>query len=141
MQRSSQGASLIAISSQIPGRTFPVEILYAKQPKSDYLDAALATVLQIHLIEPECDILLFLTSQEEIDFACQSLYEGMKGLSKNVPELIMLPVYSALPSEMQLRIFNPAPPGKRKVVVATNVAEASLTIDDIFYVVDLGFAK
>ncbi|KAK9905350.1 hypothetical protein M0R45_000285 [Rubus argutus] len=125
----------------IPGRTFPVEILYTKQPESDYLDASLITVLQIHLTEPEGDILLFLTGQEEIDFACQSLFERMKGLGKNVPELIILPVYSALPSEMQSRIFDPAPPGKRKVVVATNIAEASLTIDGIFYVIDPGFAK
>lgn len=125
----------------IPGRTFPVEILYAKQPESDYLDAALITVLQIHLTEPEGDILLFLTGQEEIDHACQSLYERMKGLGKDVPELIILPVYSALPSEMQSRIFEPPPPGKRKVVVATNIAEASLTIDGIFYVIDPGFAK
>ncbi|KAG0465381.1 hypothetical protein HPP92_019545 [Vanilla planifolia] len=125
----------------IPGRTFPVEILYAKQPESDYLDAALMTVLQIHVTEPEGDILLFLTGQEEIDHACQSLYERMKGLGKNVPDLIILPVYSALPSEMQSRIFEPPPPGKRKVVVATNIAEASLTIDGIFYVIDPGFAK
>lgn len=125
----------------IPGRTFPVEILYAKQPESDYLDAALITVLQIHLTEPEGDVLVFLTGQEEIDHACQSLYERMKGLGKDVPELIILPVYSALPSEMQSRIFDPAPPGKRKVVVATNIAEASLTIDGIFYVIDPGFAK
>ncbi|KAI4382005.1 hypothetical protein MLD38_008020 [Melastoma candidum] len=125
----------------IPGRNFPVEILYTKQPESDYLDAALITVLQIHLTEPEGDILLFLTGQEEIDFACHSLYERMKGLGENVPELIILPVYSALPSEMQSRIFDPAPPGKRKVVVATNIAEASLTIDGIYYVVDPGFAK
>ncbi|KAK4483666.1 hypothetical protein RD792_010867 [Penstemon davidsonii] len=125
----------------IPGRTFPVEILYTKQPESDYLDASLITVLQIHLTEPEGDILLFLTGQEEIDYACQCLYERMKGLGKNVPELIILPVYSALPSEMQSRIFDPAPPGKRKVVVATNIAEASLTIDGIFYVIDPGFAK
>ncbi|KAF5204866.1 Atp-dependent rna helicase dhx8 [Thalictrum thalictroides] len=125
----------------IPGRTFPVEILYTKQPESDYLDAALITVLQIHLTEPKGDILLFLTGQEEIDHACQSLYERMKGLGKNVPELIILPVYSALPSEMQSRIFELAPSGKRKVVVATNIAEASLTIDGIFYVIDPGFAK
>ncbi|XP_026434730.1 probable pre-mRNA-splicing factor ATP-dependent RNA helicase DEAH5 isoform X1 [Papaver somniferum] len=125
----------------IPGRTFPVEIMYTKQPESDYLDASLITVLQIHLTEPEGDILLFLTGQEEIDHACQSLYERMKGLGRNVPELIILPVYSALPSEMQSRIFDPAPPGKRKVVAATNIAEASLTIDGIFYVIDPGFAK
>ncbi|KAL8160868.1 hypothetical protein V2J09_012357 [Rumex salicifolius] len=125
----------------IPGRTFPVEILYTKQPETDYLDASLITVLQIHLTEPEGDILVFLTGQEEIDYACQCLFERMKALGKDVPELIILPVYSALPSEMQSRIFEPAPPGKRKVVVATNIAEASLTIDGIFYVVDPGFAK
>ncbi|KAL6523614.1 hypothetical protein OROGR_017217 [Orobanche gracilis] len=90
----------------IPGRTFPVEILYTKQPESDYLDASLITVSQIHLTEPEGDILLFLTGQEEIDYACQCLYERMKGLGKNVPELIILPVYSALPSEMQSKILN-----------------------------------
>ncbi|KAM5582342.1 putative pre-mRNA-splicing factor ATP-dependent RNA helicase DEAH5 [Rosa sericea] len=125
----------------VPGRTFPYNVLYVKEPESDYLDAALITVLQIHLQEPEGDILLFLTGQEEIDFACQILYERMKALGKDVPELIILPVYSALPSEMQSRIFDPAPPGKRKVVVATNIAEASLTIDGIFYVIDPGFAK
>ncbi|KAH7844889.1 hypothetical protein Vadar_032704 [Vaccinium darrowii] len=125
----------------IPGRTYPVDILYTKQPESDYLDAALITVMQIHLTEPEGDILVFLTGQEEIDQACQCLYERMKVLGKNVPELLILPVYSALPSEMQSRIFEPAPPGKRKVVVATNIAEASLTIDGIFYVIDPGFAK
>ncbi|PIA55351.1 hypothetical protein AQUCO_00800241v1 [Aquilegia coerulea] len=103
--------------------------------------STLITVLQIHATEPEGDILLFLTGQEEIDHACQSLYERMKRLGKGVPELIILPVYSALPSEMQSRIFDPAPPGKRKVVVATNIAEASLTIDGIFYVIDPGFAK
>ena len=125
----------------IPGRTFPVEIMYTKQPETDYLDAALITVMQIHLTEPEGDVLVFLTGQEEIDTACQILYERMKGLGPNVPELIILPVYSALPSEMQTRIFDPAPPGTRKVVVATNIAEASLTIDGIFYVVDPGFSK
>lgn len=64
----------------------------------------------------------------------------MKDL-KDVDELIPLPVYSALPSDMQQKIFEPAPPGKRKCVIATNIAEASLTIDGIYYVVDPGFAK
>ncbi|KAI3464034.1 hypothetical protein Pfo_020697 [Paulownia fortunei] len=125
----------------IPGRFFPVDILYSKQPESDYLDASLITVLQIHLSEPEGDILVFLTGQEEIDYACQCLHKRMKGLGENVPELIILPVYSALPSEMQSRIFEPAHPGKRKVIVATNIAAASLTIDGISYVIDPGFAK
>ncbi|KYR02006.1 DEAD/DEAH box helicase [Tieghemostelium lacteum] len=125
----------------IPGRTFPVDIRYTKEPETDYLDAALITVMQIHLTEPPGDILLFLTGQEEIDTSCQILYERMKALGKQVPELIILPVYSALPSEMQTKIFEPAPPGSRKVVIATNIAETSLTIDGIFYVIDPGFSK
>lgn len=125
----------------IPGRTFPVEILYSKEPESDYLDAALVTVMQIHLTEPMGDILVFLTGQEEIDTACEVLYERMKALGPNVPDLIILPIYSALPSEMQSRIFDPAPPGSRKVVIATNIAETSITVDGIYYVVDPGFHK
>ncbi|KAI7876376.1 hypothetical protein K492DRAFT_231980 [Lichtheimia hyalospora FSU 10163] len=125
----------------IPGRTYPVEVLYTKDPEPDYLDAALITVMQIHLSEPPGDILLFLTGQEEIDTSCEILYERMKALGSEVPELIILPVYSALPSEMQSRIFDPAPPGSRKVVIATNIAETSITIDGIYYVVDPGFVK
>ena len=87
------------------------------------------------------DILVFLTGQEEIDSACEILYDRMKALGPDVPELIILPVYAALPSEMQSRIFDPAPPGSRKVVIATNIAETSLTIDGIFYVIDPGFVK
>jgi ATP-dependent RNA helicase DHX8/PRP22 len=125
----------------IPGRTFPVEILYTKEPESDYLDAAMITVMQIHLSEPVGDILVFLTGQEEIDTCCETLYTRMQALGDLAPELIILPVYSALPSEMQSRIFEPAPAGSRKCVVATNIAEASLTIDGIYYVVDPGFSK
>uniref|UniRef100_A0A914WHZ1 RNA helicase n=1 Tax=Plectus sambesii TaxID=2011161 RepID=A0A914WHZ1_9BILA len=125
----------------IPGRTFPVEILYTREPETDYLDASLITVMQIHLTEPPGDILVFLTGQEEIDTSCEVLFERMKSLGPDVPELIILPVYGALPSEMQTRIFDPAPPGSRKVIIATNIAETSLTIDGIYYVVDPGFVK
>lgn len=125
----------------IPGRTFPVEIMYSKEPESDYLDAALVTVMQIHLTEPPGDILLFLTGQEEIETSCEILYERMKALGPSVPELTILPVYSQLPSEMQSKIFEPAEPGCRKVVIATNIAETSITIDHIYYVIDPGFVK
>jgi ATP-dependent RNA helicase DHX8/PRP22 len=125
----------------IPGRTFPVEILYVKEPESDYLEAAIITVMQIHLDQPAGDILVFLTGQEEIDTCCETLYTRMQALGDLAPELIVLPVYSALPSEVQSRIFEPAPTGARKCVVATNIAEASLTIDGIYYVVDPGFSK
>jgi ATP-dependent RNA helicase DHX8/PRP22 len=126
---------------RIPGRTFPVEILYCKEPETDYLEASLITVMQIHLSEPAGDILVFLTGQEEIDTSAEILYGRMKALGDLAPELIILPVYGALPSEMQSRIFEPAPHGSRKVIIATNIAEASLTIDGIYYVVDPGFCK
>jgi ATP-dependent RNA helicase DHX8/PRP22 len=77
----------------IPGRTYPVEIMYTKEPESDYLDASLITVMQIHLSEPPGDILLFLTGQEEIDTACEILFERMKALGPKVPELLILPIF------------------------------------------------
>jgi len=125
----------------IPGRTFPVEILYSKEPESDYLDAAITTTLEVHLTEPPGDILVFLTGQEEIDTACEVLFERMKALGSGVPELEILPIYSALPTELQSRVFEPAAPGSRKVVIATNIAETSLTIDGIVYVIDAGYVK
>lgn len=97
--------------------------------------------MQIHLTEPAGDILLFLTGQEEIDTSCDILYERIKALGPSVPELIILPVYSALPTEIHSRIFEAAPPGSRKVIIATNIAETSITIDDIYYVIDPGFVK
>ena len=125
----------------IPGRTHPVEYLYTKEPEADYLGTSLVTAMQIHLSEPPGDILLFLTGQGETDMACQILNERMRILGPKVPELIILPIYSALPSESQSRVFEPTPPGARKLVVATNVAETSLTIPGIYYVIDPGFSK
>ncbi|KAJ8606233.1 hypothetical protein MRB53_041105 [Persea americana] len=125
----------------IPGRTFPVEIMYSREPESDYLDAALTTVMQIHLTEKPGDILLFLTGKEEIDTSCEILFERMKALGPAVPEMVILPIYGALPSETASRIFEPPPPGGRKVVIATNIAETSITIDGIYFVIDPGFVK
>ncbi|WEJ96399.1 DEAH-box ATP-dependent RNA helicase prp22 [Yamadazyma tenuis] len=126
---------------KIPGRTFPVEVLYTKEPEMDYLSAALDSVIQIHVSEPEGDILVFLTGQDEIDTGCEILYEKAKALGDTIQELIILPVYSSLPSEVQSRIFEPTPKGSRKVILATNIAETSITIDGVFYVIDPGFVK
>eukprot|EP00659_Diplonema_papillatum_P016544 gene16544-25372_t len=120
----------------IPGRTFPVETLFANDDEPDYLDAALICAMQIHVEEPPGDILLFLTGQEEIDTAGEMLHEYTKKLGPKVPELLILPAYASLPSEMQSKIFEPAPRGARKIVIATNIAEASITIDGIYYVID-----
>ncbi|EZG82239.1 putative ATP-dependent RNA helicase [Gregarina niphandrodes] len=126
----------------IPGRSYKVDIYYSKTAEPDYLEAALLTVMQIHLTEPAGDILVFLTGQEEIESACAALHNRMEALAdQDPPPLIILPVYASLPSEMQTLIFEPPPPGSRKCVVATNIAEASLTIDGIKFVVDPGVAK
>lgn len=125
----------------IPGRMFPVSIMHAQEPEQDYLDAALITAMQIHLGQPKGDILIFLTGKEEIDTACEILFDRMQSIGREAPPLLVLPVYSALPSELQTRIFEPAPDGSRKCIIATNIAEASLTIDGIHYVVDPGFCK
>ncbi|KAI9809929.1 MAG: DEAH-box ATP-dependent RNA helicase prp43 [Sarcosagium campestre] len=134
----------------VPGRTHPVEIFYTPEPERDYVEAALRTVLQIHATEADGDILLFLTGEEEIE-------DAVRKISLEVDEMIreadagplkVYPLYGTLPPQQQQRIFDAAPgplrPGGRpgrKCIVATNIAETSLTIDGIVYVVDPGFSK
>lgn len=126
----------------IPGRMFPVDIMYTKAPEADYLDAVVVTCLQIHVTQPvPGDILVFLTGQEEIDTAAEILTQRTKGLGSKIRELSICPIYSTLPSDMQAKIFEPTAEGARKVVLATNIAETSLTIDGICFVIDTGFAK
>uniref|UniRef100_A0A8C1KS85 RNA helicase n=1 Tax=Cyprinus carpio TaxID=7962 RepID=A0A8C1KS85_CYPCA len=126
---------------RIPGRRFPVDIYYTKAPEADYLEACVVSVLQIHVTQPAGDVLVFLTGQEEIEACCELLQERCRRLGSKISELLVLPIYANLPSDMQAKIFNPTPPGARKVVVATNIAETSLTIDGIIYVIDPGFCK
>ncbi|KAF3605874.1 hypothetical protein DY000_02048879 [Brassica cretica] len=124
-----------------PGRRYPVEINFTSAPEADYMDAAIVTVLTIHVREPLGDILVFLTGQEEIETAEEILKQRIRGLGTKIRELIICPIYANLPSELQAKIFEPTPEGARKVVLATNIAETSLTIDGIKYVVDPGFSK
>jgi pre-mRNA-splicing factor ATP-dependent RNA helicase DHX16 len=125
----------------IPGRRYPVDIHYTPQPEANYLAAAITTIFQIHTTQGRGDILVFLTGQEEIDAAEQNITEISRKLGNRVPELIICPIYANLPSELQAKIFEPTPEGARKVVLATNIAETSLTIDGIVYVIDPGFVK
>lgn len=126
---------------KIPGRRFPVDIYYTKAPEADYVEASVITALQIHVTQGPGDILVFLTGQEEIETAQEMLTARTRGLGTKIGELIILPIYSTLPSDMQAKIFEPTPPGARKVVLSTNIAETSVTIDNIVYVIDCGFAK
>ena len=126
---------------RIPGRRYPVDIYYTKAPEADYVDAAVVSVLQIHVTQPLGDVLVFLTGQEEIEAAQEMLLERTRKLGSKVKELLILPIYSTLPTDLQAKIFEPTPPGARKVVLATNIAETSLTINGIIYVIDAGFGK
>ncbi|KAF2682492.1 P-loop containing nucleoside triphosphate hydrolase protein [Lentithecium fluviatile CBS 122367] len=112
----------------IPGRTFPVDIHAVKQ------------VLAIHVSQGPGDILVFMTGAEDIEITCELVAERLK-LLNDPPKLLILPIYSQMPADLQAKIFDRAPPGVRKVIVATNIAETSLTVDGIMYVVDSGFSK
>lgn len=124
----------------IPGRTFPVDIQYSRSPCEDYVDSAVRQVLAIHVSQPKGDILVFMTGQEDIEATCELVEERLRQLN-DPPKLSILPIYSQMPADLQAKIFDRAPPGVRKVIVATNIAETSLTVDGIMYVVDCGFSK
>lgn len=124
----------------IPGRTFPVDIQFSRSPCEDYVDSAVKQVLAIHVSQGAGDILVFMTGQEDIEVTCELVAERLK-LLNDPPKLSILPIYSQMPADLQAKIFDRAPPGVRKVIVATNIAETSLTVDGIMYVVDSGFSK
>ena len=131
---------------KVPGRTFPVEIFYTQEPERDYLEAAVRTVTQIHLMEPPGDVLLFLTGEEEIEDACRKIRGEIEQAGPSAAAANVVPLYSSLPPAQQSKIFDKAPVGQdgrpgRKIVVSTNIAETSLTIDGVVYVVDPGFSK
>lgn len=129
----------------IPGRTFPVNIFYSKTPVEDYVEGAVKQAMTIHITSPPGDILIFMTGQDEIEATCYALAERMEQLitstSKAVPKLSILPIYSQLPADLQAKIFQKAEDGARKCIVATNIAETSLTVDGILYVIDTGYGK
>ncbi|KAK4594239.1 hypothetical protein RGQ29_018072 [Quercus rubra] len=133
---------------KVPGRLHSVEIFCTEKPESDYLDAAIRTIVQIQRIETPGDVLMFLTGEEEIEDACRKITKKVANMGDKVGPVKVVPLYSSLSPTMQQKIFKPAPPplkedgpAGRKIVVSTNIAETSLTIDGIVYVVDPGFAK
>ena len=135
---------------QVPGRRYPVDIYYTKSPEPDYIEAAVITALQIHISQADelfkeenygGDILIFLTGQEEIELAKRMINNQLKKLRGQIPNCVVLPIYAALPSEEQAKIFLPVVRGERKIILATNIAETSITINGIAYVIDSGFCK
>ncbi len=133
---------------KVPGRMFPVEIIYSSAPEDDYVRAAVRVAVEIHRTEPPGDILIFLTGEEEIEDSCRKIEEQVTQFRRQCGEVVTLPLYSTLPPDRQQRVFESAPrpeypggPPGRKIICATNVAETSLTIDGVVYVIDTGFSK
>ncbi|KAF9434626.1 hypothetical protein BGZ76_007704 [Entomortierella beljakovae] len=126
----------------VQGRTYPVDIHYLLNPCPNYIESAIQTVFDIHTKEPAGDILVFLTGREEIDEAVAEIRERATTLPPNkYPDILVLPIFAGLPTEEQMLVFEPSDDGVRKVVVSTNVAEASVTIPGIGFVIDSGFVK
>ncbi|KXN91852.1 putative pre-mRNA-splicing factor ATP-dependent RNA helicase prp43 [Leucoagaricus sp. SymC.cos] len=136
----------------IPGHTHSVEIFYTIQSEPDYVAAAIDTVMMLHRGERPGDILLFLSGEEEVEDVCRKIRQRRDDLINQNPNdagpLVCIPLYPSLPLQQQERIFDPSPsqsraggPPGRKVVISTNIAETSLTIDGIVYVVDPGFSE
>lgn len=126
----------------IPGRTYPVDIMFSTVPTTDYVDSAIKQTLRVHLGKEEGDILVFMTGQEDIETTCGKLQDeltGLQKLDKEIKPLKVLPIYSTLPADLQSRIFEKS--NTRKCIVATNIAETSLTVAGIKFVIDAGLMK
>ena len=134
------GGNICRIIS-LEGRMYPVDTLYLEEPAEDYIERAVKTIFDIHANEADGDILLFLTGREEIDTAIEMIADRAASLHPRAPSILPLPLYAGLSSEQQLYVFEPAPENTRKVIVSTNIAEASVTIDGTVYVIDCGFVK
>lgn len=123
------------------GRMYPVDVHYLAEPAENYIEKAIQTVFDIHTQESDGDILLFLTGREEIDTVMQEIADRLLDMQPQASRLLAVPLYAGLPTDQQMAVFEPSPTNTRKVVVATNIAEASVTISGIAYVIDCGFVK
>jgi len=125
----------------LEGRTYPIDVLYLESPAENYLEKAISTVFDIHANEPDGDILVFLTGREEIDQAVEAVSERSAQLPPGSRSMLPLPLYAGLSTEKQMYVFDEPPTNYRKIIFSTNIAEASVTINGIVYVVDCGFVK
>ncbi|KAK3329563.1 P-loop containing nucleoside triphosphate hydrolase protein [Apodospora peruviana] len=133
---------------QIEGRQFPVDVVHTLKPVPDIQETLLKTIFKIHTEEPlqdkhgRADILAFLTGQEEIEAAQRLIEEYAATLAANVPKIKVFPLFGQLSMEAQHEAFQPIKGGfTRKIVLATNIAETSVTVPGVRYVVDCGKAK
>ncbi|KAK6591168.1 ATP-dependent helicase [Cryptosporidium xiaoi] len=146
---------------KVPGRQFPVKINYLKEPEVDYLEAIVSTILTIHFLKPEGDILVFLPGQDDI----LQLYEKLNNLKKEIDKFYekegelslyigktridninrikihIQCLYASMPTEEQTKVFEKLPDNYRKVILSTNISETSVTLPNIVYVIDSGLEK
>lgn len=127
----------------LPGRLHEVKIHHAKQKQEDYMFAALATLFEIHLkAPPQEDVLMFLTGKDEIESMINQIRTITKSPElKNAIPLRAFPLHSSLQKNKQMDAFVRSAEGTRRVVVATNIAETSITLSSIKYVIDTGVVK
>lgn len=125
----------------VKGRQHPVKIFHTAVSQTDYVDAALRSFFQIHTNEPPGDVLIFLPGQEDIE----SLSESIKLYANRLPQdqmgVLICLMYASLPPGQQAKIFSVTPSDTRKCILATNIAETSITIPGIKYVIDTGKCK
>ncbi|KAJ0431000.1 putative RNA helicase [Helianthus annuus] len=126
----------------VPGKLYPVEISYSSEQPKSYIESSLRKAIDIHVNEPEGDILIFMTGQDDIEKLVSKLEEKIQSLEVgSCMDALVLPLHGSLPPEMQVRVFSPPPPNCRRFIVATNIAETSLTVDGVVYVIDSGYVK
>jgi len=127
---------------RVEGRQYPVDTIYLDKPSTSISETLLQRIFQIHCKEAlPGDILVFMTGQETIQSLQKSVEEHAKGLPHDVPMLQVLPLFAALPLSAQQDVFLPPPHYTRKVILSTNIAETSITVPGVRYVIDSGKSK
>ncbi|KIS00352.1 ATP-dependent RNA helicase prh1 [Cryptococcus deuterogattii 2001/935-1] len=126
----------------VKGRMYEVATQHVLEPVDDFIEAAARQVMTIHC-SPNSpgDILVFMPGSEEIENCVELLKRVSKQLAPGSSGLQVLPLYAALPPTAQSKIFVPTPPNTRRIIVATNIAETSMTIPGVAFVIDSGFKK
>lgn len=125
----------------IEGKMYPVERYYMDKPAEDIIDAMVKSIIQVNQGEQSGDILCFLPGQEDIDKTVDILTNIAPELPKEAPIIVPMPLYAALPPQQQMKIFSKLKPRQRKVIISTNIAETSVTVPGIKYVIDSGLRK
>eukprot|EP00347_Sterkiella_histriomuscorum_P017631 403348600 len=138
-QQQYYGCPVLSVS----GRCFPVSILHQDSPKEQRVETSVQIAIRIHLNEPSGDILVFLTGFEECEQATKKCFEKLSNIAerKQVPPMMIVPLYGSQTAEQQANAFLKTPENCRKIIFATNIAETSLTVANIGYVIDSGFVK